>query len=361
MSDDTDSARPKRRWGVRILGGSFVALAAGAVGWAGATVLTPATDVLDASAFTYIEVAPDEVGSSITLNTVAQWTPVPVGANQAVGVVTTVNVVPGDEVGQASVLYTVNLRQVVVAQGTVPAYRSIDNGAQGRDVAQLQEMLTAAGHFSGVADGVAGPATAAAIREWQRSLGLERTGVVEFGDVIFVPSLPSRVALDTEVMVRGASLVGGEVVVQGLPSAPTFHIPATASQAATMPLNTRVEIEAGDSVWEAVVTDQTSDEATGDVNIGLEGRDGAVACGEECGEIPVTGQVLLRSRIITIETVTGLAVPSAALVTGADGQVVVIGNDEVRYPVSVVASAQGMSVIEGVEQGLRVRLPAAIP
>jgi len=101
-----------------------VLLVGAIAGWAGGTVLTPTQDVLDSTAFTFVEVVNGEVGSSINLNTVAEWTPVPVGANQASGTVTTVNVGPGDEVTQGTVLYTVNLRPVVIAQGPIPSFQS---------------------------------------------------------------------------------------------------------------------------------------------------------------------------------------------------------------------------------------------
>ena len=104
-------------------------------------------------------------------------------------------------------------------------------------------------------------------------------------------------------------------------------------------------------------TEQTTDE-NGLIQVALTGRDGAVICGEACGEIPVTEPALLLSRIITVESVAGLTVPSAALVTDAAGEVAVIDESGERRPVQVVTSARGMSVIEGVDAGLRVRVPA---
>lgn len=353
-----EEAAPRSPRGARVLVGALIAVGAGAVGWAGATVLTPAQDVLESTEFTFVEVAPGEIGASITLNTVAEWTPVPVGANQAAGVVTTVEVGPGDEVAQGDVLYTVGLRPVVIAEGKVPAYRAIAQGASGADVAQLQELLIATGHYAGAVDGSAGWSTVAAVRDWQESLGLERSGVVGFGDVLFVPSLPTRVALDAELVTRGASLSGGEEVVQGLPAAPSFRVPVTDAQARMMPLGTRVEIDAGADGWDGVVVEQESDPMSGSVNVTVEGADGAVLCWQECGDIPVTGEVLLTSRIVTVETVTGLVLPSAALVTGADGRIVAVDEAGVEHPVTVVDSARGMSVIEGLEAGFRARVPA---
>jgi multidrug efflux pump subunit AcrA (membrane-fusion protein) len=114
------SDSPGRPW-LRWVGiGALILLVGGGIGWAAATVLTPAKDVLDSTAFTYVEVVNGEVGSSINLNTVAEWTPIPVGSNLASRVVTSVNVEPGQEVGPGAVLYTVNLRPVVIGQGEHP-------------------------------------------------------------------------------------------------------------------------------------------------------------------------------------------------------------------------------------------------
>jgi peptidoglycan hydrolase-like protein with peptidoglycan-binding domain len=354
----TDSARNKRKpssW----VGGVLILLLVGAgVGWAGATVLTPAKDVLDSTAFTFVEVVDGEVGSSINLNTVAEWTPVPVGTNQASGTVTTVNVAAGDEVTHGTILYTVNLRPVVVAQGSIPSFQPLARGSRGADVTQVQAMIAALGHFKGTPDGEFGFGTERAVKAWQKTLGVAQDGVVQPGDLVFVPSLPTRLALDTEVIKRGAIVTGGEAVVKGLPAAPTFVIPVTESQTSMMPNGTRVEITSGEAKWEAVVVDQVTDEMAC-TRIILAGPDGGTICGEECGTIPVTGQTLLQSRIVTVETVAGLVVPSAALLSGADGTVTVTDFDAVSHPVTVVTSARGMSVVEGVPAGTRVRVPAS--
>ncbi len=74
---------------------------------------------------------------------------------------------------------------------------------------------------------------------------------------------------------------------------------------------------------------------------------------------PGDRQSLLSARIITQPIVTGVVAPSAALRSDPDGSVSVI--DEaggVAHPVTVVASAKGMSVVDGVAAGLRVRVPA---
>jgi peptidoglycan hydrolase-like protein with peptidoglycan-binding domain len=355
QSERSDSPRTRLRW---LAIGIAVLLVGGGVGWAAATVLTPAKDVLDSTAFTYVAVVSGEVGSSINLNTAAEWTPVPVGSNLASGVVTSVNVEPGQEVGTGAVLYTVNLRPVVIAQGSIPAFQGLSSGSTGADVAQLQAMLASLGFYNYDVDGKFDWATTQAVESWQESLGLDGDGVVRAGDIVYVPSLPTRVALDAEKVERGASLGGGEPVVRGLPPTPAFTIPVTDTQASLMPTGTRVEVTGpeGDT-WEGFVVDQESNEESG-ITVKLAGKDGASICADACGTIPVTGQALLRSRIVTVESMTGLTVPSAALLSKSDGSLAVIDDEGVEHAVTVVTSARGMSVIEGVTDGMMVRVPA---
>lgn len=334
-------------------------LAGGGVGWAVATVLTPPKDVLDSTKFTFVEVVTGEVGSSINLNTVAEWTPVLVGSNLASGTVTTINIAQGQEVSVGAVLYSVNLRPVVIAQGDVPAFESLAEGSTGADVTQLQSMLTALGFYSGEIDGGFGYRTESAVKAWQRSLNIADDGVVQAADIVFVPTLPTRVALDTEKVTRGAILSGGEPVVRGLPVAPNFTVPVTDSQAGLMPTGTRVEISSPTGLkWEGYVVDRLTGKDNA-IAVVLNGKDGASICGEECREIPVTEQSLLHSQIITAETVKGLTVPSAALLSAADGTLSVIDSESVEHKVTVVASARGMSVIEGIAEGTLVRVPAS--
>ncbi|TFD49588.1 peptidoglycan-binding protein [Cryobacterium frigoriphilum] len=356
MSDTAPVHAPRwARWAIGLL----VAVVAGAgIGWAATTALTPPRDVVATTAFTFVEVVAGEVGSSINLNTVAQWTPVPAGFNQAAGTVTSVNVTAGQSVAVGATLYTVNLRPVVIAQGQVPAFRALAQDATGADVTQLQQALTDLDLYTGAVDGKFGAGTTTAVKAWQKALGVPLDGVVQPGDVIFVPSLPTQVALDTEIISRGEVLIGGESVVRALPAAPVFTVPVGESQAALMPTGTRVEITNTDGgLWEGFVADQVVDE-TGVIVITLTGKDGALICADACASIPVTEQSLLSSRIVTVESIAGLIVPSAALLSAADGTASVVDNAGTSHPVTVVTSARGMSIIDGVADGTSVRIPA---
>lgn len=345
----------RRPWRLGLLLVVVLAVGTGS-GWAAATVLQPAHDPTQGPAFTLAVVENGEIGSSITLNAVARWAQAPVGTNQAAGVVTSVEVAPGDEVTQGTVLYRVGLRPVMIAAGAVPAFRDIAAGTRGEDVAQLQEMLRATGHYRGTSDGTAGPSTLAALKRWQKDVGVEVTGVVGTGDIIFVPELPARITLDSEVVSRGSALSGGEVVVRSLSPAPDLTMPVTADQATMIQTGASVAVTAPDgSTWTAVAADRYADAET--TVIRLASADGGVLCLDQCAQIPVTGEAQLTSQVVVVPTVEGLVVPSGALVTDASGKVALIDRAGTRHEVQVIGSARGMSVVDGVDDGLQVRVP----
>lgn len=362
MRHQTAADEPARARAPRIIAAiALLALGAGA-GWASTAVFAPPDEVA-AAPYSYVEIVAGEVGSSVRLTTVASWRRAPAGTNRAAGTVTSVPLAAGDEVRAGSVLYSVELRPVVAAVGEVPAFRQLGRDAEGPDVRQLQQLLTELGHYDGLVDGGFGARTEAAVRAWQRSLELPDDGVVRPGDLLFLPALPVRVTLDDELVRPGANLSGGERLVSVLPPEPEFSVPVSAAQAATMPLGTPVEITAPDgAVWPAaVVAHEPSEEADDQVRLRLGAAGGAPICTAACSTIPVLGDTRLPSSIVTQAATSGLVVPAAALRSSADGTVAVVDREGRNHPVTVLASARGMAVVDGVQEGLRVRVPAEGP
>jgi peptidoglycan hydrolase-like protein with peptidoglycan-binding domain len=350
--------RPRRRRLLWVSLTLLLALVCGAAGWASALVFLPRADVPRAAPFTYVEVSSGVVESSIDLNTVAEWKPVPAGINQASGIVTSVHVAPGSEATQGSALYSVDLRPVAVAAGDVPAFRSLELGAKGRDVEQLQAMLIELNHMHPPADGTFGSQTARAVSAWQKQLGIEATGSVGMGDLIFLSKLPSQVSLEVENIFVGNTLAGGERAVNALANSPIFEVPITEAQSSLIPRGSEVEISAEGQVWNALVEDRSSDEVEG-IRLQLAGLDSSPICGTACDLVPVTGATLFRSKVAIVQPTEGAVVPSAALLSDASGQLTVVDERGESHDVRVVASARGMSVIEGVKTGTRVRIPAS--
>jgi HlyD family secretion protein len=108
---------------------------------------------------------------------VSDGNPVQVGApsdlNGSLPVVTSVNVRPGQRVGQGQLLLTVAERPVFLFGGAIPVFREMSPGMRGADVAELQAGLQAAGYGVGSdASGVYGPGTAAAVAALYKANGV---------------------------------------------------------------------------------------------------------------------------------------------------------------------------------------------
>ncbi|MFT4010060.1 MAG: peptidoglycan-binding domain-containing protein [Nocardioidaceae bacterium] len=223
---------------------------------------------------------------------------------------------------------------------------------------QLQSLLHDAGFYWGTFSGKADASTIAAVRAWQRSLGVADDGVVGRGDVIFVPHLPARLALDPASISVGASVAGGEAAVRVL-GAPRLAIPMTNAQAEMMPGHAVVRLTSPSGrVWKARTGRQVLDRRQGTTTVTLTSFSGSAICGSSCGEIGVGGKTLIPARIVIVPTTSGLTVPTAAITTDAGGGAGVIDSAGKFRAVTVVASSAGTSVVSGVAEGLRVRVPA---
>jgi peptidoglycan hydrolase-like protein with peptidoglycan-binding domain len=117
-----------------------------------------------------------------------------------------------------AVFYRVNDQPVVLLSGSRPAWRPLAEGvSDGRDVRQLEQNLRALGYDDGrelTIDERFSAATAAAVERWQADLGLEATGRVDLGDIVFLP---------------GARRVGTVAASLGDPARPGVPVMVTSS------------------------------------------------------------------------------------------------------------------------------------
>ncbi|MDM4762115.1 peptidoglycan-binding domain-containing protein [Galbitalea sp. SE-J8] len=327
-------------------------------GWALSIVLHPAEDPVSAVDYATATVVQGSVGSSFELSAAALWSTAAAGTNRADGIVTSVDVAAGDSVRPGDVLYTVGLRPVIVAVGAVPSFRSIARGTAGADVRQLQRLLISLGFYRGSISGTVDAATEIAVKAWQRSLGVVPDGVVRPGDLLYVAELPTRVALDPQAVAIGATLSGGEPVLSVLADAPSFSIDVTTAQANQVPDGAGVDITGPDgAVWTSTVASRRTADDGQTVTLALQAADGSAVCGEDCAAVPPQGRTLLDATIVVVPDTTGLVVPTAALVTAADGSTRVVDARGATHAVSVGATANGMAVVTGVDAGLHVRVP----
>jgi len=341
-----------------------LAAAAAAGFWAGRVALAPPEDPLAAESgpVTY-EVVEQTLARSLQFAAVAEWEARPLGRAWAAGIVTSVGFAPGDAVDAGDILFTVDLRPVVVAAGDVPAFRDLQPGDAGADAAQLQAMLAQTGFLDAEPDGQFGEATLAAVRAWQDSLGVDDDGIVRQGDIMFTPELPVRVVA-TETLAVGAPLAGGEVVVNGLASTPRVVVPLTPDQRNLVPLSGSVRLTYPEGTWEAVIARavETTEQGVGRLDLVLEAPGGGPVCGDSCAAwIPPQGRTDFPAEIVIIPETTGPVVPVAAIVTDPGGGQSVQLRDGAQVPVEVLVSTGGLAVVSGIEAGEVVVLPFAEP
>jgi peptidoglycan hydrolase-like protein with peptidoglycan-binding domain len=96
---------------------------------------------------------------------------------------------------RGSVVYQVDAKPVVLFLGSLPLYRAVGTGmTDGPDVKLVEENLRDLGYSGfGTPNEKFTAATEAAIKKWQKKLGVDQTGVIELGDVVVTPA-PVRVS-----------------------------------------------------------------------------------------------------------------------------------------------------------------------
>lgn len=136
------------------------------------------------------------------------------GGNSRVTQVVTAVVAQGTQVGLGSILYAVDSRPVVALSGPLPAWRTLQVGvSDGPDVAQLELSLAALGYDRDgtmTVDQHFDSHTKAAVERWQAGYGLDVTGSVTLGSVVFLRSAATVTAVNVSV---GDQVGDGESVL----------------------------------------------------------------------------------------------------------------------------------------------------
>jgi hypothetical protein len=120
----------------------------------------------------------------------------------------------GDRVGCGDVLYRVNDEPVLLLCGITPAYRSLSEGASGPDVAELNANLVHLGYATRArldpSSRSFSSRTASALEKLQFKLGVDPTGSLGLGRVVF---LPESVRIDELTGELGGSARTGSKVL----------------------------------------------------------------------------------------------------------------------------------------------------
>lgn len=91
---------------------------------AGRATLTPPEADLGAGPPATAAAVSATVGRHLPLSVMAEWQRSPLGSTSGAGTLTSIEADDGDEVSVGDILYRADLRPVVIAEGTVPSFRS---------------------------------------------------------------------------------------------------------------------------------------------------------------------------------------------------------------------------------------------
>jgi peptidoglycan hydrolase-like protein with peptidoglycan-binding domain len=111
---------------------------------------------------------------------------------------------------RGKVLYRVDDKPVVLLYGSLPAYRALSEGSEGADVEQLERNLDALGYDGFTIDDEFTDNTAEAVEDWQDDLGMEETGAVDLGAVIYAAK---PVRIDSHEVAIGDAVQPGAAVL----------------------------------------------------------------------------------------------------------------------------------------------------
>jgi len=266
-------------------------------------------------------------------------------------------------IGQGTVVLEVAGQPFFVLEGTVPAYRNLEPGETGPDVAQLQADLQSLGlSTGGDASGSFGPGTSAAVDAFYQDIGYtperistgpkaDRGPVVPLGEYTFVPRLPARI-------VKLSAAVGQSVSAGALTLAvgtPTISGQVSPSDAALLRPGMKLTIGVtGSPVTFAgritSVSHVTASKAS--VSGGLYIKLGIKP--DHTLPMSLVGQDLSLTIVAARSNGAVLAVPEAAIFASANGQTYVsklVDGKTVRVPVRIGASGGGLLQVIPIQQG----------
>ncbi|MHC5797139.1 peptidoglycan-binding protein [Lacisediminihabitans sp. FW035] len=222
----------------------------------------------------------------------------------------------GRSLDRNSQLLRIDERPLVVFLGSTPLYRPLDvPGLRGADVSMVASNLKALGllNVADPAKAVTGVSLSAALRAWQKNLGLEPTGTIAPGDVQVLPE-PSRVASVTS---RVGDAPGESLTVTGLTKTVVVDVPASRAGAVAVDAPVTATLVDGTKLSGHVASVATvindGQDASAEPTLGITiALDDQAATGDTVAS-PVSVSVAAETRI------GALVVPIAALLALREG------------------------------------------
>lgn len=267
----------------------------------------------------------------------------------------------GTIVKQGDVLFTVNDSPVVLLYGNLPAWRTMQRNVDGADVQQLETDLTALGYNSDkrvTVDQNYTYYTMKMVERWETAVGASNDGVVNFGEVVF---LPGPVRIDSTSVAIGASVNSGTPVL----TTSSSDVEVTAN----LPSADQDKVQTGNAVSITLPDGSTTQGTIADI--------GATATSSNSGDtLPLTitlndpsvagtlDQAPVDVYVVTDQVKNTLAVPVTSLLALAEGGYAVQVDDGggATHLVPVTPGLYGDSgLVQITAQGLKAGDQVVVP
>lgn len=254
----------------------------------------------------------------------------------------------GISLDNGDIIAVVNDDQAIVwLDGETPAWRSLSVGDEGVDVLQLEEALAALG-FNGdndvTIDDEYTAATAAMVEDWQESIGVEPTGRVDRGAVVFGGA---RTRVASVAVAIGDNVSDGSALIALGTNNRHAYLDAASGEAVTLAIGDEAAIELPDGTELAgSIAAIAPGSETWQITVGF----------TDTAEFPATDVTNIEMSW-THDIVAGvLTVPSSSLLRLDNGTYTVdVVNEDgsiTATPVTVgVAVGTRVEIMDGLDQG----------
>jgi len=225
----------------------------------------------------------------------------------------------GQVISQGQAIYSVDGSPVVLLYGTTPAYRDFRLGmSDGEDVKELEKNLLALGFGNSsnlVASGHFDANDVAAIKRFQKAVGLAQTGVISLGQVVFLPGA---------IRITSVSATLGSMAQPGAPMATATS--TTRRVVVNLSANQQSSVKVGDKVTITLPNRKTTEGTVSSVGtVATAGPNGGTPTIEvNIAPTDPAATGTLDAAPVTVSIVTAsvadvLAVPVTALLAQTDG------------------------------------------
>ena len=251
-------------------------------------------------------------------------------------------------------LYTVDGSPVVALDGALPAWRTLSTSStDGADIAQLEASLVALGYDPAqkvTVDNHFDSATRTMVAAWQKGLGVEATGTVTLGSVVFLPASTTVSAVARAV---GDTVGDGDAVLTlATPTQEVLIDVPTGDEALVVP---GLAVKIGQV--EGAVTRLRSANRNGSVVVEALITPAAAIAGAANGSA-------VKVTLTLVDNSGALIVPAAALASKLDGTYAVeeqAADGSTKWLTVELLGASGGNVAirgDGVTEGINLLLPA---